>query len=432
MTDERDDEKTRKDLTFIGDLPEFEHEEDADVDRLLDPDDLEDDDSPPPPLPNQESEENPFLSPAESSEEQDVVEIEETEEVGESFGEENSFESESEEDSFAPTETTFEENETTSDWSEEDSSFADDDQSFEETTPIEEEPLFEEEEEEEIKPAPAIVEQGPPPKQRETFEDLRQFGGAISYGVMAQGGHPPFSIVVKNITYKEDAEDILAILSEHGLVTDENEPNFRHMLESGTLLVSQVGEYSAIYLCHRLRRFGADIQMGLSDELHPSKSYEREGRGLVSRYGLKQNIREELNLERRPIRIEAVMSTTADGFEGYRIVRYIDIITSHTIVHEDELRLLHESKEASDQDDLDEEFELASEEHEITAYHLGLGELYRDLATDLKNQAYKIDANAVLGINYQITPLIGPGPDGARAEYKITCSGNAVWIEGLK
>jgi uncharacterized protein YbjQ (UPF0145 family) len=61
-------------------------------------------------------------------------------------------------------------------------------------------------------------------------------------------------------------------------------------------------------------------------------------------------------------------------------------------------------------------------------YSLGLNEIYQELSIELKNQAFKLEANAVVGINFALTPMIDSGSAKGNTTYKITCSGNAVWI----
>lgn len=259
------------------------------------------------------------------------------------------------------------------------------------------------------------------PVSRENFSDVRDFGNRLTYGLVSTGGNPPYSLIVQGIKFEEDAEDILIVLREHGLVTDENEETMQQGLEHGAILISQISEYSAIYLCHRLRRFDVELMMGLSDELHPSKSYERDGKGLVSRFNLNQNSDEEINLDNNPVDIDHIIVTTTPTLEGYVIKKYLEVISSHTIVNEDELKRLTISNDEFSED-------LSEEEEDLS--ELGLNEVYKELAEDLKNKAYKMESNAVVGLNYIITPLIKSEEGHTNADYKITCTGNAVWIVG--
>ena len=234
---------------------------------------------------------------------------------------------------------------------------------------------------------------------------MRDFGKAIEHGAISLGGNPPFSLILKGVRYLEDCNDILTILREYKLCDEKNEAVFQNSLQNGSLLLSQLSEYAAIYLAHRLRRFDVSIQLGLSEELHPSKNYQNENRGLVSRYSLKQNIDETVDLKNKITDPANVLLSTTSTLEGHSIHRYIKIITCHTLIDEDELKRLHHQDETS----------------------VGMNEIYQSLASQLKDDACKLEANAVVGVNYQITPLVGE-KDASSPLYKITCSGNAVLV----
>ncbi len=295
--------------------------------------------------------------------------------------------------------------------------------------------LLTQELDEQVSPAPPESSQTSPSPSQENFQDLRDFGNSINYGVVSTGGNPPFSLILRRIQYQEDAHDILTILREHGLCSEDNEETLSNALQNGSLLLSQISEYSAIYLAHRLRRFDVDIQVGLSDELHPSKNYESENRGLVSKYSLKQNIDENVDLIPRTVELESILLTTTPTLENYTIYRYIQVITSHTLIDQDELKRLHKAKEITEETYEKEHQYLPSQEdskqegHNWDKFSLGLNEVYKELASELRNEAYKLEANAVIGVNYQITPLVTE-EDPNQSVYKITCTGNAVWVVG--
>ena len=295
---------------------------------------------------------------------------------------------------------------------------------------------FQEAEESTPQPPPTTTEVQP----RENFQDIRDFGNNISYGTVSVGGNPPFGLIIRGIRFEEDAEDILILLREHGLVSEENEATMKQAMENGSLLISQISEYSAIYLAHKMRRFDVQIEVGLSEEIHPSKSYENDSRGLVSKYNLRQNISEAMSLENHEVEVDSIVMSTTPTLDGFHIHHYLEVVTSHTMVEEEELRALHAANELEDEMNYDQEIKevLSSDEAEeilkdqkyLSQYSLGLGEIYNELVIELRNQAYKVEANAVVGINFQITPLIGDSDGVSVGMYKITCTGNAVWIVG--
>jgi hypothetical protein len=111
------------------------------------------------------------------------------------------------------------------------------------------------------------------------FEEVKNFAQNFSYGQTQVGGNPPFSLIIRNLKYSEEAQDLLIILRELGIVTDQNTENAAKSLELGSMLIPQISEYSAIILAHKLRRFDCDIEVGLSDEVHPPKSGDSNPRG---------------------------------------------------------------------------------------------------------------------------------------------------------
>lgn len=364
---------------------------------------------------------------------------------GDSF-EETSFSDSDDDDTFG--ESSFSEDE-----AEEEQSFSEPEEEAEESfdsaqeEEIEQESFSEPEPELEPEPAPApeptpefyqepVQTQAPAPTKRENFQDVNEFGNSISYGNVAAGGNPPFSIILRKIKYVEDSERIIEILREHGLCDDGNESDFRQGLNNGSMLVSQLSEYSAIYLAHKFRRFDLEILVGLADEIHPSKNYDMDYKGLVRKENLRQNKAETLSLEDQVIEIDSILLATTPTLENYRIDRYLGLVSTHVLIDEKEFQKLQEADTGNiDPDELlaEIEEEIAAEEKSTTAHvEVGLEEIYQNLAEALKAKAFKLRGNAVVGINYQITPLIGQASaDSAPGiRYKISCTGNAVWVGG--
>ncbi len=278
----------------------------------------------------------------------------------------------------------------------------------------------------------------PKAQQRETFKDLNEFGNAISYGQVAAGGNPPFSIVLRKIRYLEDSERIIEILREHGLCDESNEADFQQGLNNGSMLISQLNEYSAIYLAHKFRRFDLEILVGLSDEVHPSKNYDMDYKGLVRKENLTQNKNETFSLEEQVIQVEAILLATTPTLENYRIDRYLGLVSAHIMIEEEEFQRLQETDlknknaEEVDPDELLRELDQDQFESKTSSIEIGLEEIYQNLAESLKAKAFKMKGNAVVGINYQITPLINqkPSDQSPSINYKISCTGNTVWVGG--
>lgn len=480
----------KKDLTRIEDLSEFLHQDDPDVDKLFDQDD------PPEDLPSlddlEDDLESDFSEPPadfgmpESQEEEHTTSLDALENSGENSGEESGNDSSEEENLFGeadepadfgeaedfqdevqwgqdqdndpeepsadfsddPFELSEEpESEETQDISaasfEEDLKETDDDLSEEVLDDIQEdlqaelqdEPLYQA-----PPPGPAPTQSFEPPKPRaapETFKDLQEFAKNMSYGKMVASGNPPYSLILKNIKFQEDAQDILIILREHGLVDDSNEDAYQQSLNNGALLISQLSEYSAIYLAHRIRRFDLELLVGLSDELHPSKSYESGQKGLMRKENLRQNKVESIDLTMTPKTAQQVLISTTSTLESHHIQRYLGILTEHTLVRVDELELMHQSGDHADREDdnlLSQEIESIQRELEENddqspqARAFGIKEIYHQLSEQLKAQAIKVGANALVGVNFHLTPMVENTKSGLINSYKITCTANAVWV----
>jgi hypothetical protein len=284
----------------------------------------------------------------------------------------------------------------------------------------------------ELEPEPTPESIAPPPP-KENFEEVKQFAKNISYGVVAAGGNPPYSLIIKNIRFKEDAEDILIILREHGLVNDGNDETMKQGLDNGSVLISQISEYSAIYLAHRMRRFDVELLIGLSEELHPSKTYDKANVGLVTKKTLRKNRKDTLDLSDKPVSLESILMATTPALENYVVKKYISIATEHRVVDESELEVLQhakrDTKETEEKGERQEFNYFDKNEDELLAdISLGLDEVYQELAAGLKSQCLKYGGNAVIGINFQLTPLVVRTGDQSSVKYKITASGNIVWV----
>lgn len=364
---------------------------------------------------NKEDEESPSEVPDIPTEETDFSSSDfGTTEEEPAFGsteEESSFTSE--ETTFGSDETTFNSEETTDfgstyfetteEASTEDPFAVEETTSFSEPEPISDpEPLFESEPENEYVPDPAARIQEQAYKTPENFDDLKKFAESTSISGMGAEGNPSFSVLLKNIRYIEDVNDILALMKELGLLSDPEE-QIRQRLMRGHLLVPRISEYAAIFLAHKLRRFDIDIQVGLSDEIHPPKHQETPETGLVSKYTLYQNQTHHFHFDDPKLEISQIIVAATPNLEGHQVIRYLGVASEHKML---------DGHIVEDEDSA-----------EIPRY-------YSELAQKLKAHALKANANAVIGLNYQLTPL--PSEYGmAGSKYRLSCTGNLVWVNKL-
>jgi len=290
----------------------------------------------------------------------------------------------------------------------------------------------------------------PPPspsREKESFSDVREFADAMSFGQVAQGGNPPYGIILDNIQFQEDADQIRSILKDHGLYNDQNSKDIDQGLGNGRLLLSQLPEYSAIYLAHALRRFNLTIEMGLSVELHASKHYHEDFKGLVSKHSLLQNVDQTLDFRPGPLTLEQIIITTLPQVEHYRIHRYLDVVTESILIDEGTFlnkrdhHLLHPNmlRKNLRKDANDSFLDKTKEDIFLEFASSNLAMIYDELAVKLKQRTLSAHGNAIVGITYQIIPINVPqyinSPESdmetMKTHYKITCTGNVVWISGL-
>lgn len=209
-------------------------------------------------------------------------------------------------------------------------------------------------------------------------------------------GGPPFSIILKNIKYNEDANEIRRILNEFEIIKDENKNEIEIGLSHGSLLIPQISEFLAIHLSHRFRRFDLEISMGLSDEIFHAKSSKahdksnENSRGLSDKYTVKQNKSETFKFKDNPVDISTIIVTTTPTLQNYQIKKYLGIVTEEKILPLENLT----------------SFESTTN---------------NDLIIRLKEKAYKNKGNAIVGLCYQFIPTM--------SEYKIIATGNVVWVE---
>lgn len=437
-----DDDKTRRDLTRIEDLSEYLHPEDEDVDnqfeRLggpsldqtltdvttsLESEDLAEDIDELPDLPVEDEEENLNYS-------LDSEQVEAESESGPIESSEISF---GDDDTIGETPFDFSNNE-----EESDSSFfkAESDESLESSSDWQ--IGSELESSEEAQPEDfqnghqddgaydEKIRHSISPSQ-EKFEEVRNFAQNFSYGQMQGGGNPPFSLIIRNLKYSEDAEDILIILREFGLVTDQNLEEIKTSMEIGSVLIPQISEFCAIVLAHKIRRFDCDLEVGLSDEVHPSKSGDTNPRGLVKKDSLRQNIVEKYNRDDSDVLIHDIIVSTTSSLEGHTVEKYIGVQTSFAIVDEEELERLKFVQKTARASTILENYDTETSpdltsQRAFGDYQMSFDLLFTDLCDQLKVKALKENANALLGLNYQLSAMPFEKTIHGKNCYQLTCS----------
>jgi uncharacterized protein YbjQ (UPF0145 family) len=192
------------------------------------------------------------------------------------------------------------------------------------------------------------------------------------------------------------------MLKELSLLVDSEEQT-KSRLMRGMLLIPRISEYAAVFLAHKLRRFDIDIQVGHSDEIHPPKHQEVPETGIVSRHSLYQNQGHFFQFDDAKLELSQIIVAATSQLEGYQVVKYIGVASEHKML---------------------EGYVVEDENSQEVPIH------YHELAQRLKAHALKAHSNAVVGLNYQLTPI--PGEYGiSGTKYRLSCTGNLVWVNKI-
>lgn len=281
-----------------------------------------------------------------------------------------------------------------------------------------------------------IFREAPQVNNSERFLDVKSFAQNFSYGKSSGvGGNPPFSLIARNIKYKEEADDILILLSELGLINSQNEKDIERSLELGSLLVPQISEFTAIVLAHKLRRFDLDLEVGLTDEIHPSKSGETNPRGLIKKENIRQNKSERQNLSELATSIDDILMTTSQTLTGYKVHEFLGVKSTFAIVEEAELeklqyvqKTMREKSALIEIDKNENDHDAHTSEKAFRDFNDSFLMIFDDLLMQLKQKAYTHKANSLLGINYQVSPMPFDRINNRVNAYQVTCSATMATV----
>jgi uncharacterized protein YbjQ (UPF0145 family) len=286
-------------------------------------------------------------------------------------------------------------------------------------------------------------------KAPETFDDVKKFAENLSFGSGGQEGTPPYSILIKNIKYTEDAQALLSILEEFNLVNDETREQTSQTLSRGSYLISRLSEFTAIKLLHRIRHLDITYLSGLTESINPPKSYDSEDAGLATKRSIFGNKHNSYIMDRNPLELSEIMTSTMSVISGFEIMRYIGIASENTTIDPDLLnfqgnRIIDEMIETLPETEKWEQYNrnVAHENQKAASSQLPLNvldeseetearqqdrlnDVYEQLIIKLKAKALELEGNAVVGVNFNILPL---PQDHYRTLYQVSCTGNVVWV----
>jgi uncharacterized protein YbjQ (UPF0145 family) len=234
--------------------------------------------------------------------------------------------------------------------------------------------------------------------------------------------------MINRIRYREDAEELLKILEEVGLAEGSLRKDIEQGLKTGALLLGQLSEYSAIYLAHRIRHLDIDVRMGLGEQIHQSKYYDPEYRGLVERENLAQNKELKAKLTERPITPQEITVSTSPTIEGHEIKSYINIIRESVVMSEQEIeqRVANNKRNQDVQNSAHKKYPVEGDNNTKWSQHID--DIYEDLTQSLKIKAHQMGGNAIIGLSFGLTPLILDH----RAHYRIIAFGNVVKLTAIR
>jgi len=264
---------------------------------------------------------------------------------------------------------------------------------------------------EEIKSTPTVINEIP--SSAPLFQDVKTFSDNFNYGKIQGEGNPPYSILLSDITFQEDADYILNILQEYEIINNSNKELIEQGLRGHSLIIPRISEYAAIFLAHKFRNLDIQLKIGLSHEIHPTQKLYPEDKGLVSKISISQNKEEDILISKnQQTEKDDIITSTTNTIESYEVLKYLDIVSAHSFLSSEELERWNYN--SSDNDFLN------SYDHPNSVYN--------KVIDDLKNSALKINGDGIIGINLNLTPLIS---NNEEEKYKLTATGTIVLLKKI-
>lgn len=386
---------TKKDLTRLEDLSQILHQEDPEIDALLNQSwgqeqgEEQGDDQAPPPLPE-------IPNDDESSDQDHFA----NENVSvESFQDETNFTSENEFQTLQEESFDFESQDTNETATPFDLSDASDEEAPDHLPDLPQESLDDIHLNHEFESTTEFIEADKEkieiPSKRENFQELHQFAENISTATLVPA-NPAYSVLIEKLVYKEDVEEILQILLDLKIIKETDVSVMKSCLDNGQLLIGQLSEYVAIHLTHKLRKYNLKISFGLSDEINPAKNGEQSRKPLIGRMQVQTDKKESFSTSSYQL-IEQVYVSTTPFIEGHSILAHKGaIFTDRILTHE-----------------------------EVMSGKIEDSLSYDELLFELKQKAVSKQCNALLSVQLQLTPLMSLDQ---HQHYKAILSANCAEI----
>ncbi|MDA9189783.1 hypothetical protein N9O57_02260, partial [bacterium] len=174
-------------------------------------------------------------------------------------------------------------------------------------------------------------------------------------------------------------------------------------------------EYAAIFLAGRIRKLPVNISVGLSGDIFESSSYEREDQASVGDFQINQNKEDGASTENQEVSSEIILSNGLE-LENYKIEKYLGLSHQNYYFSYDDLIKLKSKTKVSKEvikthsipEYLKEFFglELGQESIEFQArFKVEFNQIFQGLVAKMSDSATHAGANALLGLQFQITPM---------------------------
>lgn len=241
----------------------------------------------------------------------------------------------------------------------------------------------------------------------EKFDDIQKFAKNSHYGPVSAKGEPPFSMIIEDIKYQEDANKILSILKEYGFTNQSNELIISKGLERGSTIISRVSEFAVIFLYTKLSQLPIKLRVGPSDLIFASSSSEHTHQGSVSTDHLMQNREDSKSLTTDDS--SSILFSSQSEIQGYTVQEFLG--------HYFESLVFQAYPEAGD---LDQSIDQLEAREVFT-------QKKDEVVAKLTEKLQSIQANA--GIDFEVITQALFTEEKQEYTYQITAKCNAVWIK---
>jgi hypothetical protein len=208
--------------------------------------------------------------------------------------------------------------------------------------------------------------------------------------------YPAFHLIVKlNSTEDSLKEELLDDLKPCGL-DEAIKQSLISQLQRGEMLIPRLSEYSVIMLLQKWRHHPLSFSLNLVQEEASESLLAQVSAQMQPRLSQSSQFKKAETMQQS----EQVLVTTLPSLEGHHIKEYLGLIHEHLLIPTDEMRF-------------------QKQDH--------VEEFYDQLLTQLKMKAQSKQANAILGLNYHLSPL-KEAPELGQSFYKLSATGNLAQV----